>query len=73
MPMRRPSRVIRVIDAGESASQTEAPALPPELEARIASLEAHAARADFDVSGWFLMILFGIAVPLVLLAIGWRA
>jgi hypothetical protein len=73
MPMRRPSPVIRVTDAGQNAGQIEAPALPPELEARIASLEAHAARADFNASGWFWMILFGIAIPLVLLAVGWRA
>ena len=47
-------------------------ALPPELEARIAALEADVAHADFDAVCWFLMVLIGIAIPLLLLVIGWR-
>jgi hypothetical protein len=53
-------------------SPAEAPALPAELEARIAALEAGRAHADFDAVCWFWMILIGIAIPLILLAIGWR-
>jgi len=53
--------------------QEPPPALPPELEARIAALETAAPPKDFDASGWFWMILLGIAVPVILLVIGWRA
>ena len=49
----------------------EAPALPAELEARIAALEADRAPADFDVVCWLWMVLIGIAIPLTLLVIGW--
>ncbi len=52
--------------------QEQAPALPPELEARIAALESAEVRQDFDASGWFWMILFGIVIPVILLAFGWR-
>jgi hypothetical protein len=47
--------------------------LPPELEARIVALESAAPRSDFDGSSWFWMILLGIAVPAILLIVGWRA
>jgi len=46
-------------------------ALPPELEARIAAFENAAPRPDFDTAGWFWMILLGVALPLLLLAVGW--
>jgi hypothetical protein len=70
MPMRRHSR------ANVLAEPT-----PPDLEARLAELEAGAAaRAaagepppDFDSPSWMWMILFGIVVPVILLIIGWRA
>jgi hypothetical protein len=48
-------------------------ALPPELEARLAALESAAPRGDFDRASWFWMILLGVAIPLVLLVVGWRA
>ena len=51
---------------------TEEPALPPELEARIATLEADPQRGDFDAVSWFWMLLFGIVVPLVLVVAGIR-
>jgi hypothetical protein len=57
--------------ADSEGSQT--PDLPPELAARIAALESAAPAADFDSSSWFWMILLGIALPLILLVIGWRA
>jgi hypothetical protein len=47
--------------------------LPPELEARIVALESAAPRSDFDGSSWFWMILLGIAIPAILLIVGWRA
>jgi hypothetical protein len=49
------------------------PALPAELEARIAAFENAAPTSDFDGASWFWMILLGIAVPLVLLIVGWWA
>jgi hypothetical protein len=46
--------------------------MPAELEARIAALE-HADRCeDFDAVSWVWMALFGIALPIALLWIGWR-
>ena len=50
-----------------------APALPPQLEARIAVVENAAPTSDFDRASWFWMILLGVAIPLVLLVVGWRA
>ncbi|HUE09903.1 MAG TPA: hypothetical protein VMQ54_03145 [Steroidobacteraceae bacterium] len=58
-------------DSGDPRLPT--PDLPPELEARIAALEAAAPAADFDWASWFWMILLGIALPAILLIIGWRA
>jgi len=51
----------------------QAPALPPQLEARIAAIENAAPTADFDTASWFWMILLGVAIPLLLLAVGWWA
>jgi hypothetical protein len=66
-----------VTDPAESDIATQAPvllpALPPELEARIAAFEDAAPTSDFDGASWFWMILLGIAVPLVLLIVGWWA
>jgi hypothetical protein len=50
----------------------QAPALPPELEARVAALEAAPPGADFDLSSWFWMVLLGVLLPLILLIVGWR-
>jgi hypothetical protein len=71
-PMRRRSPATPVVDADRSA-QANAAALPPALEARIAMLEATAARSDFDSYSWLWMIVFGIAVPVILLIVGWWA
>ena len=46
-------------------------ALPPDLEARIIAFERVQPPGDFDAASWFWMILWGIAIPLGLLAIGW--
>ena len=73
MPTRRHFRASALADprAGDGPART--PALPPELEARIAALESAAPQTDFDPASWFWMVLLGIVVPVVLLAIGWLA
>jgi hypothetical protein len=48
------------------------PAMPPELEARIAALEKADRCEDFDRVSWIWMLLFGIALPIALVCIGWR-
>jgi len=50
-----------------------APALPPDLEARLAAFESSPTPGDFDAASWFWMILLGVAIPLGLLVLGWRA
>jgi hypothetical protein len=60
-------------DPAERGDQEPAPALQPELEARLAALERAAPSGDFDRASWFWMIVLGIAIPLVLLVVGWRA
>jgi hypothetical protein len=50
---------------------TPAPILLPELEARIAAFENAPPRPDFDTASWIWMILLGVALPLLLLAVGW--
>jgi hypothetical protein len=62
-----------MIDPGQSNIPPQAPALPPQLEARIAAIENAAATSDFDAASWLWMILLGVAIPLILLAIGWWA
>jgi hypothetical protein len=60
-------------DPAQSQVPPHPPALPPQLEARIAVLEKAAPTADFDAASWFWMFLLGIAIPLILLAVGWWA
>ena len=43
----------------------------PELLDRIATLERDPGAQDFDRSGWAWLVLFGIAVPLALIVLGW--
>jgi hypothetical protein len=62
-PMRRPFQASRVSDTREL--------LTPELEARVAALEAGASDADFDAMSWVWMMLFGIALPVSLIVLGW--
>jgi len=56
-----------------SRRRATASPLPPELEGRIAAFENAPPPADFDGASWFWMILLGLAIPLALLAVGWRA
>ena len=62
-----------MIDPAPGSIPPQAPALPPQLEARIAVIESAAPASDFDASSWFWMILLGVAIPLILLAVGWWA
>jgi hypothetical protein len=50
-----------------------APASPADLEARLAAFESAAPSGDFDRASWLWMILLGVAIPLVLLVVGWWA
>ena len=73
-PMRRRFRAAPVIDSGERrkpATGLVTSELPAELEARISALEASKEGPDFDRLSWFWMILFGIALPLILIVLGW--
>ena len=46
--------------------------MPPELERRIDVLEGDAAaERDFDARSWLWLILLGVALPVVLLILGW--
>jgi hypothetical protein len=57
----------------EPAGPELPPHARPELEARLAAFERAAPAGDFDGPSWFWMILLGIALPLVLLGVGWWA
>ena len=59
--------------SGASRPPAPAPALPPDLEARLAAFESLPVPGDFDAASWFWMILLGVAIPLGLLVLGWRA
>ncbi len=72
MPTRRHSLANPLAELEHTPIREQAPAQPPELEARLAALEAGEAPQDFDASGWFWMALFGIVIPAILLAVGWR-
>jgi len=50
-----------------------APLLPPDLEARLAAFESAASPGGFDAASWFWMLLLGVAIPIGLLVLGWRA
>ena len=59
--------------AGNHVQQPKPAALPADLETRIAAFESTPPRGDFDTASWFWMILLGVAIPLLLLAVGWYA
>lgn len=60
-------------DSAQRNDPQQQPALPPQLEARIAAVENAAPRSDFDAASWLWMILLGVAIPLILVAVGWWA
>ena len=45
--------------------------LPPELEARIAAIEAAEAPVDFDRRSALWMVLLGVMLPILCLLLGW--
>ena len=71
MPTQRPFRACGVIDRPRSDLTPGAERLPAELERRITAIEAHSAAADFDAVSWAWMLLLGVALPAVLLVVGW--
>jgi hypothetical protein len=71
IPMPKPIPAAPVADAASAPAAP--PSLPPELEARIEEFERAAPRPDFDAASWFWMMLLGIAIPLLLIIVGWRA
>jgi hypothetical protein len=73
MPTAKRSPAASVTEPAEVAIAPQAPALPPELEARIAAFENAAPTSDFDGASWFWMILLGVVIPLALLIVGWWA
>ena len=62
-----------VSDADEDDQRSRSAVLPPELEARIAAFERAAPPPDFGAASWFWMLVLGVALPLILLAVGWWA
>jgi hypothetical protein len=60
-----------VTDPATLSGTSTGTGLAPELEARLATVEAHGAHADFDRASWVWMVLLGVALPAVLLVIGW--
>jgi hypothetical protein len=60
-----------VTDPRARSGATADTRLAPDLEARLAAVEAHGAHADFDGASWAWMILLGLVLPAVLLAVGW--
>ena len=71
MPTPKRSRGRGVTEPRVRPAVAAGAALAPELEARLAAVEAHGAAADFDRTSWAWMILLGVVLPAVLLAIGW--
>ncbi len=51
----------------------QAPAPTSDLEARIAAFEKSPPSGDFDAAGWVWIVLLGVAVPVLMLAVGWWA
>jgi hypothetical protein len=64
-------RANSVSDSRIRSGGTVTAELAPELEARLAAVEVHGAGADFDRASWVWMLLLGVALPAVLLALGW--
>jgi hypothetical protein len=64
-------RASGVTDSRIRSGRTARPELAPDFEARLAAVEAHGGGADFDRASWAWMLLLGVALPAVLLALGW--
>ncbi len=60
------------MDQKYSAADEEHEPLDPELERRVAALEAGSETgSDFDSASWVWLIVFGIVGPAALLLWGW--
>lgn len=70
---RKRFRAASVIESTDADVSPPAPGLPPQLEARITAFERAPPAPDFDAASWFWMIMLGLAIPLLLLAVGWWA
>jgi hypothetical protein len=73
MPTPKPSPAAVMSDPAAGNGPLPAPLLPPELEARLAAFDSAAPAGGFDAASWFWMLLLGVALPLGLLVLGWRA
>jgi len=74
--MQNPSAVAVVPEYGSPGARIEPAPLDnvhDPLEARLREVEAAASAVDFDAIAWFWIILFGVAVPVALIAYGWYA
>jgi hypothetical protein len=60
-------------DPATTSTKAQPPALPADLEARIAAFENAAPASVFDAASWFWMALLGVLIPLALLIAGWWA
>ena len=69
----KPSPAAVMSDPAAGDGPLPAPLLPPELEARLAAFDSAAPAGGFDAASWFWMLLLGVALPLGLLVLGWRA
>jgi hypothetical protein len=70
-PKRSPAAVMT--DPATGNGPLPSPLLPPDLEARLAAFESAAPPGGFDAASWFWMLLLGVAIPIGLLVLGWRA
>jgi len=73
MPTPKPSPAAVMSDPAAGNDPLPAPLLPPDLEARLAAFDSAAPAGGFDAASWFWMLLLGVAIPLGLLVLGWRA
>jgi hypothetical protein len=73
MPTPKPSPAAVMSDPAAGNDPLPAPLLPPDLEARLAAFDSAAPAGGFDAASWFWMLLLGVAIPIGLLVLGWRA
>jgi hypothetical protein len=73
MPTPKPSPAAVRSDPAAGNDPLPAPLLPPDLEARLAAFDSAAPAGSFDAASWFWMLLLGVAIPIGLLVLGWRA
>jgi hypothetical protein len=57
--------------AGDGDAARDGAGAAPELEKRLAAVEAHGRGADFDTASWVWMMMLGVLLPALLLLVGW--